>query len=69
MRQTLRKGLGYFYPYAIADYLKAKHCSDKFLGKLNIPNHEEFNRKLLEKHGKKTSFWNLVMEAEHKQKP
>ena len=40
----------------------------KFLGKLDITNHEEFNHKLLEKHGKKTSFWNLVMEAEYKNK-
>ena len=64
----LEKGASKYYPYAVADYIKAKQCSDKFLGKLNIPNHEEFNRKLLEKHGKKSSFWNLVMEAERKNK-
>jgi hypothetical protein len=65
---VLEKAASKYYPYAVADYIKAKHCSDKFLGKLNIPNHEEFNRQLLMKHGKKTSFWNLVMEAEYKNK-
>jgi hypothetical protein len=65
---VLEKAISKYYPYAISDYIKAKHCSDIFKGKLDIPNHEEFNRKLLEKHGKKTSFWNLVMEAEHKKK-
>lgn len=65
---VLEKAVSKYYPYAIADYIKAKNCSDNFKGKLDIPNHEEFNRKLLEKHGKKTSFWNLVMEAEYKKK-
>ncbi|MDA0902680.1 MAG: hypothetical protein O3B09_04660, partial [Proteobacteria bacterium] len=63
---VLEKAVSKNYPYASSDYMKAKDCSDRFRGKFNVPNHKEFEMGLLQKHGKKTSFWNLVMEAENK---
>ena len=63
---VLEKAVSKYYLYAIGDYMKAKDCSDRFRGKFDVPNHKEFEMDLLQKHGKKTSFWNLVMEAENR---
>ncbi|MFT5703740.1 MAG: hypothetical protein ACI9TO_001118 [Rickettsiales bacterium] len=65
---VLEKANSKYYSYAISDYVKAKDCDERFRGKIDVPSHKEFEAELLQDHGRKTSFWNLVMEAENKNK-